>query len=187
MGKIAIFASLGIVGLLALLVVSPIPVQNDQIKWLRLSFRPGAAVAGKALYSEDGVRMAPQAARDGGRAGPDAAVSGGGTGSSSGSCAVRVRTMDDELSALRATLASQRETVEQLDGRLVTVKANLDAASAANPSGVPASLAGSYSAQVDEYNGMVSQRRALVEQHNAGVDQEQAKVEERNAAARGCQ
>ena len=185
MGKLVAFASLGMIGILALVFVAQIASPSEQPRFFQISLRPSMSVAGKAVaqYSEEGVRVPAQTGREGGRASADLGVAGVSAGSS---CRDQVKTMDAELEALKGSLAGQRQGVEQLDARLAALKAELDVIKAANPGGIPASLNESYTAQAREYNSTLDLRRSAGLQHNATIDEITARLEARNTLARGC-
>ena len=185
MGKLVAVASLGMIGILALVFVAQIASPSDQPRFFQISLRPSMTAAGKAVaqYSEEGVRVPAQTGRDGGRSSADLGAAGVSAGSS---CRDQVRTMDTELEAMKASLAGQRESVEQLDARLAALKAELDGIKAANPGGIPASLNESYTAQAREYNSALDRRRSAGLQHNTTIDEISARLEARNALARGC-
>jgi hypothetical protein len=183
--KLVAVTALGVVGVLALVFVAQVASPSDQPRFFNISLRPSMATAGRAVaqYSDEGVRVPAQTSREAGRSSTEASLAGVSAGSS---CRDQIRTMDVELEALKASLADQRQGVEQLDVRLAALKAELDVIKAANPGGIPASLPESYAAQAREYNSTLDRRRSAGLQHNATVDEITARLEERNALARGC-
>lgn len=103
-----------------------------------------------------------------------------------GQCKVRVESIDAELDQLEADLGERKQTIDQLDGFLKTVGAELETIRAQAVRGITPALREAYAAKANLQTATGERLQALVDQYNAVARAANARIAERNAAASAC-
>jgi len=92
-------------------------------------------------------------------------------------CVTQANALVTKITALDASLASIRVTIDATNARLATIEGQTASMERAYPGGMPPDVYATYSALIDQYNGLVGENNARVDTFNADLEQ-------RNALAR---
>ena len=101
-------------------------------------------------------------------------------------CVSSLATMKADITSAKTRLSSMESDLSAIEQRVTSLKRSIESTEATYPRGIPSSIYPSYSAQIDDYNRLLSQYKAQYNDYDALFTQTDAAVSRYNALLATC-